>query len=126
MLLVLPLLLPACSGGECIDIGIPSGVSIGTAAYTLAPPGSTVEVCAGSACGTAPVDEEQAFIDLPVSPDEDVELTVSVRDTTDREVARSDVTVRPMRQDDGDACDSGQAGQVMLELDAAGKAVQAQ
>lgn len=125
MLLVLPLLLPACSGGDCIDIGIPSGVSIATAAYTSAPAGSTVEVCAGSSCGTAPVDAEEAFIDLPIDADEDVEFTVSVRDTTAREVARSEVTARPTRQEDQDACDSGQAGQVMLELDAAGKAVQA-
>ena len=120
MLLALPLLLPACSG-ECTDIGIPSGVSIAKNDFK-APQGATVEVCAVTSCGSAPVDAGEPFIDLPLDPDREVDLTVIVRDATARELARSEVTVRPLRQEDEEACDSGSAAQVMLELDGAGSA----
>lgn len=121
ILLALPLLLPSCGGG-CIDIGIPNGVNIATEDYTAAPPEATVEVCAAGACGSGPIDAGQLFIDLPVDPDEAADITVTVRDATSREIARSNITARPTRATDEDACDTGEKGQVKLELDAAGQA----
>lgn len=123
ILLGLPLLLPACGGGTCIDIGIPNGVSISADDYEAAPPAAVVEVCAADPCARAPLDGG-AFLDLPLAADAEVPVTVTVRDTTGREVARSELTARPVAQEDEAACDRGDAAQVMLELDAAGKARQ--
>jgi hypothetical protein len=120
-LALVPLLLAGCSGGECNDVGAPSGVRLLTDEYVSPPRGATVEVCAGESCGSVALAETDGFLDLSLPADTDVELVVVVRDAAALAVARSVLSGRASRVTTEGACDSG-GPQLMLKLDPSGKA----
>jgi hypothetical protein len=118
---LLPMVLAACGGGgDCIDIGIPSGVQVVTDGYT-AEPGTTVEVCADQSCGSLALADVERFLPLPLRADDQVELVVTVRDAAAQELVRSTATVEGTPVEEPGACDSG-GPQVTIRLGATGRA----
>jgi hypothetical protein len=120
LIALLPLLVTGCGGGDCIDIGIPSGVQVVTDDYKAAP-GTVVEVCAGQSCGSLSLADPVRFLPLALPADDEVQFVVTIRDAAAQQLVRSTLTVPARPVTDSEACDSG-GPQPAIRLDAAGKA----